>query len=107
MGRDMENAEVEHEDVAMKLLASSLIEDAQRWFRGLPDNHIASYEDFSKLFKNRWTMKKDNGMLVAQFNQIKKKENEIVSEFDNRFDRLYSQIRQIYALQLQLFISFT
>jgi hypothetical protein len=92
IGRDMENAEVEHEDVAMKLLASSLTEDAQRWFRGIPDNHIASYEDFSKLFKNRWTTKKDNGMLVAQFNQIKKKENETVSEFDNRFDRLYSQI---------------
>jgi hypothetical protein len=92
MGRDMENAEVEHEDVAMKLLASSLTEDAQRWFRGLPDNHIASYEYFTKLFKNRWTTKKDNIMLVAQFNQIKKKENETVSEFDNRFDRLYSQI---------------
>jgi hypothetical protein len=61
----MENAEVEHEDVAMRLLASSLTEDVQRWFRGLPDNHIASYEDFSKLFKNRWTTKKDNGMLVA------------------------------------------
>ena len=28
MARDMENAEVEHEDVAMKLLASSLTEDA-------------------------------------------------------------------------------
>jgi hypothetical protein len=52
VGRDMENAEVEHEDVAMRLLASSLTEYAQRWFRGLPDNHIASYEDFAKLFKN-------------------------------------------------------
>jgi hypothetical protein len=30
-------------------------------------------------------------MLVTQFNQINK-ENEIVSEFDNRFDRLYNQI---------------
>jgi hypothetical protein len=69
-----------------------LTEHAQRWFRGLPDNHIASYEDFTKLFKNRWTTKKDNGMLVAQFNQIKKKENETVSKFDARFDRLYSQI---------------
>jgi hypothetical protein len=48
MGRDIENAEVEHEDVEMKLLASSLTKDAQRWFRGLPDNHIASYEDFAK-----------------------------------------------------------
>jgi hypothetical protein len=49
----------------MKLLASSLTEYDHRWFKGLPGNHIASYEDFSKLFKNRWTMKKDNGMLVA------------------------------------------
>jgi hypothetical protein len=30
IGRDMENAEVEHEDVAMRLLASSLTEDALR-----------------------------------------------------------------------------
>jgi hypothetical protein len=36
---DMENVEVEYEYVAMRLLNSSLIEDAQRWFRGLLDNH--------------------------------------------------------------------
>jgi hypothetical protein len=88
----MENAEVEHEDVAMKLLASSLTEEALRWFRGLPDNHITSYEYFSKLLESKWTTKKDNRILVAQFNQIKKKENEIESEFDTIFDRLYSQI---------------
>jgi len=92
IGRDMENPEVEHEDVAMKLLASSLTEDDQKWFRGLPDKHIASYEDFSKLFKNIWKTKKDHGMIVAQFNEIKNKENETMSEFDNNFDRLYSQI---------------
>jgi hypothetical protein len=92
IGRDMENAEVEHEDVSMRLLASSLTKYAQRWCRRIPDNHIAYYEDFSKLFKNIWTMKKYNGMLVAEFNQIKKNENTPVSEFDTRFDRLYYQI---------------
>jgi hypothetical protein len=107
IGRDMDNAEVEHEDVAMKLLASSLTEEALRWFRGLPNNHITSYEYFSKLFKSRWTTKKDNGMLVAQFNQIKKKENKTVSEFDTRFDRLYSHIpTDLHVLQLQQSISF-
>jgi hypothetical protein len=30
--------------------------------------------------------------LLAQFNQIKKKENETVKEFDTRFDKLYDQI---------------
>ena len=36
-------------------------------------------------------MKKDSGMLVAQFNQINKKENEM-NEFNTKFDRLYNQI---------------
>jgi hypothetical protein len=94
IGRDMENEGVEHEDVAMKLLATSLTEDAQRWFDGLPDNHLTTYEDFAKLFKSRWSVKKDSGMLMTQFNQIKKKENETVSEFDTRFDKLHSQIPQ-------------
>jgi hypothetical protein len=31
-------------------------------------------------------------MLIAHFNYIKKNENETMSEFDNRFDRLYSHI---------------
>jgi hypothetical protein len=64
----MENEKVEHKDVAMKLLPSSLTKDAHRWFKGLLNNHIASYEDFPKLFKNIWTMQKDNGIIVARFN---------------------------------------
>jgi hypothetical protein len=92
MGQDMENVEVEHEDIAMKLLASSLTEDAQRWFKGIPENNVASYEGFANLFKGRWTTKKEKRMLVTQFNEINKKENEIVSEFDKIFDKLYSQI---------------
>jgi hypothetical protein len=87
------NAGVEHEDVAMRLLSMSLTEYAQRWFIGLPDDHLASYNDFAKLLTNRWSTKKDSGMLLAQFNQIKKKENKTVKEFDNGFDKLYDQIR--------------
>jgi hypothetical protein len=83
---------VEHVDVEMKLLTSSLTKYAHRWLRWIPDNHITSYEYFAKLFKNRWTTNKYNGILVAQFNQINNKENQIVSEFENRFDKLYSQI---------------
>jgi hypothetical protein len=46
------NARIEHEDVAMSLLAMSLTKDAHRWLRGLPNNHLASYDDFAKLLKN-------------------------------------------------------
>jgi hypothetical protein len=83
------NEGVEHEDVVMRLLAMSLDEDDQGWFRGLPDNHLASYDDFAKSLTSRWSTKKDNKMLLlAQFNQIKKKENETMKEFDTRFDKL-------------------
>jgi hypothetical protein len=73
----------------MRLLDSSLTKESLSWFRGLPENHLTSYGYFSKLFKSRWSMKKDSGMLVSQFNQINKKENETISEFNTRFDRLY------------------
>jgi hypothetical protein len=73
-----------------------LTEEALDWFKGLPDNHITSYDAFSNLFKSRWSRKADGGTLGTQFNQIKKKENEMVKEFISRFDRLYNQIPTDY-----------
>jgi hypothetical protein len=61
IGVALENDGVEHEDVAMKLLATSLDEDVKKWFKILPDNHLQSYEAFTNFLKNRWTNKKDNG----------------------------------------------
>ena len=92
MGRDMDNAGIDHEDVAMRLFSSSLTEESLDWFKGIPDNHITSYDDFSNIFKSRWSRKSYGGTLATQFNQIKKKENEMVKEFISRFDRLYNQI---------------
>jgi hypothetical protein len=92
----MDNAGIDHEDVAMRLFASSLTEEALDWFKGLPDNHITTYDAFSTLFKSRWSRKEDGGTLGTQFNQIKKKENEMVKEFISRFDRLYNQIPTDY-----------
>jgi hypothetical protein len=63
MGRDMDNASIDHEDVAMRLFTSSLTEEALYWFRGLPDNHITTYDAFFSLFKSRWLRKEDGGTL--------------------------------------------
>jgi hypothetical protein len=92
MGRDMENAGIEHEDVAMKLFSSSLTKESLDWFRGLPENHLTSDESFSNSFKNKWSTKEDGGTLGEQFNQINKKGNEMVREFNTGFDKLYNQI---------------
>jgi len=90
----MQSEGVEHEDVVMKFLETYLTEVAQRWFDGLPNNHLTTYEYLTKLFKSRWSLNKYRGMLMNQFNQIRKKEDEIVSEFDTRFDKLHNQIPQ-------------
>jgi hypothetical protein len=75
IGVAMEDNSIEHEDVAMKLLATSLDEDAKKWFKGFPDNHLQSYEAFTKLFKNRWTTKKDKWNVIDAI-QPNKKERE-------------------------------
>lgn len=38
--------EVEHEDVVMKLFVQSLTKDARDWYRGLPTASISSWEEF-------------------------------------------------------------
>lgn len=43
--------EVEHEDVVMKLFVHSLTEDARDWFRRFLDDNISSWNDLEKLFK--------------------------------------------------------
>ena len=43
--------EVEHEDVVMKLFVHSLTEDAREWFRRLPNDSITSWVDLEKFFK--------------------------------------------------------
>jgi hypothetical protein len=43
----MEDNDIEHEDVVMKLLASSLDEDANKWFKNILDNQLQSYKPFT------------------------------------------------------------
>jgi len=92
IGVAMEDNDIEHGDVPMKLLTMSLDEDPKKWYKVFPDNHLASYEVFAKLFKGRWTTNKDSGMLLMQLNQIKRKEKETMKDFDTIFDNLHSQI---------------
>jgi hypothetical protein len=57
MGQDFDNVGIDHEDVTMRLFSSSLTEESLDWFKGLPDYHITSYDDFSNLFKRIWSRK--------------------------------------------------
>jgi hypothetical protein len=47
---------------------------------------------FHDTFMKRWGTKRDPRLLLVQFNEMKKKENESVKEFDTRFENLLNQI---------------
>ena len=79
--------EIEHEDVVMKLFIHSLIEDARDWFRRLPDDNIFSWSDLESLFKEQYGDDTSVGFMLNYFNNIKKNPNESTFDFNVRFQK--------------------
>jgi hypothetical protein len=48
IGVAMEDNNIEHEDVEMKLLVACLNEDVKKWFKGFADNRIKRSQIFFK-----------------------------------------------------------
>jgi hypothetical protein len=96
--RDFENIliekEVEHEDVVMELFVLSLEEDARVWLRNLNDASIKTWDAFKALFLEQWEVKKMAWLnpISRSLMKVKKKENEIVREFNMKFQKLIDKI---------------
>jgi len=56
----MDNFEVEHEDVFMKLFMQSLVDEAREW------------DDFKRIFKEQYGDKTDPSFFVNEFTSITK-----------------------------------
>jgi len=63
---------------------------ARKWFKGLPNNTIPSWEEMECLFIQKWGEKRNHGYSLTKFNAIKKKSDETVVEFVKRFNKLYN-----------------
>ena len=77
--------EVEHEDMVMKLFVHSLTKDSRDWFRRLPNDSISSWSDLEKLFKEQYGDNTNAGFMLNDFNNIKKSPNEFTFYFNVRF----------------------
>jgi len=55
------NKNVEHVDVVLRLFVQSLDGEARKWFKGLPNNSIHSWEEMDHLFIQKWGEKRDHG----------------------------------------------
>jgi hypothetical protein len=72
----------------MKLFSLSLEENAKSWYDDLVANNIRDWKAFHDAFIKRWAHRKDGRLMLTQLHEMKKKENELVKYFDERFDRL-------------------
>jgi len=78
----------------MKLLILSLEDDAFDWFQNKADNAFDSLRSLLDAFKNKYGDKLEGKYLVKEFNTIKKRENEMVEEFNQIFNKLLRDITQ-------------
>ena len=76
--------EVEHEYVVMKLFVHSFIEDAKDWLKRFPDDCINSWNDMEKFFKEQYGDNTNVGLMLNDFNNIKKNPNESTFDFNMR-----------------------
>ena len=85
-----ENLNVEHLDVVLRLFVQSLDGEARKWFKGLPNNSIPTWEEMECQFNQRWGEKQDHGYSLIEFNAIKKNSDESVVELIRRFNKIYN-----------------
>ena len=97
--------EVEHEDVVMKLFVHSLIEDARDWLRRLPDDSICSWSDLESLFKEQYGDDTSVGFMLNDFNNIKKNPNESAFNFNVRFQKGMYKLFQVMRLNEDVYLT--
>ena len=86
----------QHDDVYMKLFALSLDGKAGDWYSNLPDNSVGTLAAFKTAFTNKFGEKKEPRHQLASLTNIKKKENETMDEFKQRFTELSNAISTTY-----------
>jgi hypothetical protein len=88
----LDDFEVEHEDVAMRMFVLTLEGEAQTWYKFLPDASIDGWDSFQAKFFERWTDKPENFSLINAFDNIKKNGDETIIDFNARFSKTYYKI---------------
>ena len=73
--------EIDEEDVNIRLFALSLRGKVKSWFKALPDASITYFQQFIKVFLDRWRIRQNLFLIVEEYNQLKILPGEIVQQF--------------------------
>jgi hypothetical protein len=69
--------EIVHDDVIMRLFSKSLFRDVAIWFKCLRDDSIGSWIELSNVFSKHWGENKSLDLYIADFYALKREENEL------------------------------
>jgi len=76
----------------MRLSAQCLDGEVRKWFRGLAANSIPNIIVLDTTFIIKWGEKKDDLYYITEFNNMKRNNGESVSDFSQRFNKMYQKI---------------
>jgi hypothetical protein len=76
----------------MRIFVHSLDGEARKWFRDFPPRSITGIEALDDLFLRQWRDKKEFLYYITEFGSLKRKEGEFVSNFSQRFNKMYNKI---------------
>ena len=71
---------------------------ARIWYKSLHDASIDGWDLFQEKFTKRWEDKKDNSLLLRAFSNIKRNENETVTEFNSCFSKTFIEFLLLLGL---------
>ena len=66
--------------------------DAKAWFKGFPDNGIATFDACKPVFLYMWQVPKESRFLLNSLTNIKRNENETIDEFNYWFYKTVQEI---------------
>jgi hypothetical protein len=87
-----DNQGLEYEYVYMGIFVQTCEGEVRTWFNGFPPNSINSWDALEIDFLRQWGEKKDQLYFLSEFGNLKNKQNESISYFIKRFNKLYNKI---------------
>jgi hypothetical protein len=81
--------EIVHEDVTMRLFSKSLFGDVALWFKGLGVDSIGSWIELCNAFLKYWGENKSFDQYLVDFNVLRRGEEEALVVFNMRFYNFY------------------
>jgi hypothetical protein len=100
--------EIVHDDVNMRLFFNSLFGDVAIWFRSLRAHSICSWINLSNVFLNNWGENKYFDQYLTEFHDLRRGEEETMVVFNQRFYNLYhympSEIRYSVVVAMVYYV---